>query len=621
MSTIPSSAIPARKRGLCSVARNKYDVDEDLDEPFNARQFRRVLRYVRPYSKRVFKALAISLTGSALNLLSPILLMLVMDDVIPNKDVGGLFLIAAGLTGIISISAVMTRMRMSTMVTVGQSIIHDIRLDMFRHLQALPFSYFDNRPHGKILVRIVNYVNSISDLLSNGIVNVIVDLLSLAIIVTYLFLVNPVLALYSMVGIPILMVGALSLKGAQRRAQQAQSRKMSNQTAYTHESIIGMKETQAFVREEFNRGIFSRLQWAYRKQWMKTAMLNLVLWPYIELVSMSTGAMLYGIGAYAITGRIGFAVSVGEIVAFVGYTWRFWMPITNLSNFYTQLLSAAAYIERIFEFLDEPLVIEDHEGAIDLPVIRGEVSFRDVHFEYDPGHPVLTGVTFEAKPGDSVALVGPTGAGKSTIVNLIGRFYDVSPGCLFIDGNDILDVRQDSLRRQMGIMMQEPFLFPVSILDNIRYGRLDATDEECIEAARAVHADEFIQRFPNSYNTVINEQGSGVSAGEKQMISFARVLLANPRILIMDEATASIDTQTEKLLQKGLERLLSGRTSFIIAHRLSTIRTASQILYIDHGTVQERGTHEELLAMNGAYTHLFRSQYQAFADVSDARQS
>ncbi len=598
------------------MARNRYDVDEELDVPFNSRQFRRILRYVRPYASRVVKALAFSLTGSALNLLSPILLMLVMDTVIPNKDVRGLFLIAIGLTSIISISAVLTRVRMSTMVTVGQSIIHDIRLDMFRHLQALPFSYFDNRPHGKILVRIVNYVNSISDLLSNGIVNVIVDMISLAIIVVYLFLVNPVLAVYSMAGIPLLLIGVMSLKGLQRRAQQALSRKMSNQTAYTHESIIGMKETQAFVREEVNRGIFDKLQWAYRKQWMKTAMLNIVLWPYIDLVSNATVAFLYGLGAYAITGRIGFAVSVGEIVAFVGYVWRFWMPITNLSNFYNQLLSAAAYIERIFEFLDEPLLIEDSKSAYDLPTIEGNVTFRDVRFEYDPGHPVLTGVTFEAKPGDSIALVGPTGAGKSTIVNLIGRFYDMTPGCLFIDGHDILEVRQDSLRRQMGIMMQEPFLFPETILENIRYGRLDATDEECVEAAKAIHADEFITRFPDGYLTVINEQGSGVSAGEKQMISFARVLLANPRILILDEATASIDTQTEKLLQKGLERLLAGRTSFIIAHRLSTIRTATQILYIDHGSIQERGTHEELLAAGGSYAQLFHSQYQAFSETA-----
>ncbi len=596
------------------MARNRYDVDEELDAPFNARQFRRILRYVRPYTGRVTRALVVSLLASALNLLSPILLMLVMDRIIPDKNVPGLFLIAGGLTAIIVFSAVLTHLRMKTMVSVGQSIIHDIRLDMFRHLQQLPFSYFDNRPHGKILVRLVNYVNSISDLLSNGIVNVIIDLISLAIIVVYLFLVNPRLAVYSMVGVPFLLVGVLSLKGAQRRAQQAQSRKMSNLTAYTHESIIGMKETQAFVREEVNRGIFTKLQWAFRKQWMKTAMLNIVLWPYIDLVSHSTVAFLYGLAAYAISGRIGYVVTVGEIVAFVGYVWRFWMPITNLSNFYNQLLSAAAYIERIFEFLDEPLVIEDKEGAYDLPSIEGTVTFRDVHFEYEPGNPVLTGVTFEARPGDTIALVGPTGAGKSTIVNLIGRFYDVVPGCLFIDGHDILDVNQDSLRRQMGIMMQEPFLFPETILENIRYGRLDATDEECIAAARAVHADEFIQRFPDGYHMVINEQGSGVSAGEKQMISFARVLLADPRILILDEATASIDTQTEKLLQKGLERLLAGRTSFIIAHRLSTIRTASQILYIDRGTIQERGTHDELLALGGAYAHLFHSQYQAFAD-------
>lgn len=596
------------------MARNKYDVDEELDAPFNAHQFRRMLRYVRPYTARVVKALLISMLGNSLSLLSPIMLMLVMDRVIPNKDVRSLFLISAGLITIIALSATLTRIRMSTMVTVGQSVIHDIRLDMFKHLQALPFSYFDNRPHGKILVRIVNYVNSISDLLSNGIVNVIVDFISLGIIVVYLFLVNPVLAVYSMAGIPLLLVGVMALKGAQRRAQQALSRKMSNLTAYTHESIIGMKETQSFVREEVNRGIFSTLQWAYLKQWMKTAILNIVLWPYIDLVSNSTVAFLYGLGAYAISGRIGFAVTVGEIVAFVGYVWRFWMPITNLSNFYNQLLSAAAYIERIFEFLDEPLLIADHPDAYDLPTIKGEVEFRKVDFEYDPGHPVLSGVTFTACPGDTIALVGPTGAGKSTIVNLIGRFYDVASDSLFIDGHDILGVRLDSLRRQMGIMMQEPFLFPGTILENIRYGRLDATDDECMTAARAVHADEFIRRFPDGYLTEINEQGSGVSAGEKQMISFARVLLADPRILILDEATASIDTQTEKLLQKGLERLLAGRTSFIIAHRLSTIRNASQILYVDGGSIQERGTHDELLSAGGAYEQLYQSQFKAFAD-------
>ena len=376
--------------------------------------------------------------------------------------------------------------------------------------------------------------------------------------------------------------------------------------AYTHESIAGIRVTQAFVREDVNQGIFLGLNRAYRRDWMRSAMLSISMWPYIDTVSNATVALLYGAGALWLRPEI----TVGVLVAFVAYVWRFWTPINNLSAFYNSLLAAAAYIERIFEFLDEPLVVKDAVGAKDMPRIEGAVEFDHVGFWYEEGIPVLEDLSFHVAPGETVALVGPTGAGKSTIVSLLSRFYDVPQGSIRIDGIDVKDVTMDSLRRQMGIMLQEPFLFPGTLLENIRYGRLDATDEEVVAAAKAVCADEFIRKKPQGYATEVHERGTGVSAGERQLISFARVLLADPRILILDEATASIDTRTEKALQKGLEVLLAGRTSFVIAHRLSTIRNATRILYIDDRGIKESGTHDDLLAARGAYRTLYESQFE-----------
>ncbi|HBP38117.1 MAG TPA: multidrug ABC transporter ATP-binding protein [Clostridiales bacterium] len=594
------------------MARNRYDIDEKLDAPFNFTQFKNLLGFSRPYFRPLSQTLVAMVVASALNLLSPLILMTAINRMIPAKDLTGLAMMALGYTAIVIVVAFISSYRIRKMNRVGQSIIHDIRLSMFRHLQQLPLTYFDDRPHGKILVRIVNYVNQVSDLLSNGLVNSLVELLSLVIIIVYMLLVDPLLTLYALAGMPFLITGILLLKNAQRRAQQALSRKNTNLNAYTQESLIGMKVTQVFAREEVNRGIYHRLCQEFRRAWMRSAMLNQSMWPFIDTVSNATVALIYAAGILwlrsAATGEM---VPVGTIIAFVGYVWRFWAPVINLANFYNTLINSAAYIERIFEFLHEPAVIADKPDAADLPRIQGHVRFDQVSFAYDPGHPVLDNISFSAAPGESLALVGPTGAGKSTIINLLCRFYDIKQGSITVDGHSVQDVKLDSLRTQMGIMLQDPFLFPVTIMENIRYGRLDATDAECIAAAKAVCAHEFILRLPQGYQTVINEQGSGVSAGEKQLISFARVLLADPRILILDEATASIDTQTEKALQKGLDRLMAGRTSFIIAHRLSTIKNASRIMVIADRAIVESGTHEELLERQGHYWRLYKSQFQA----------
>lgn len=590
------------------MARNKYDVDEILEDSFDINQVKRLLGYLKPYRKRFISVAFMMLSASAFTMLIPQFFQRVMDICIPQKDMKGIAFYSF-LTLLAALySAVSLRYKIKHTNLIGQQIIHDIRYDIFEHLQELPFSYYDDRPHGKIQVRVVNYVNSISDLLSNGILNTITDLCNLVFILVFMLLLNVKLTLVCLCGLPILAAVIIFIKKKQRKAWQIQSNKQSNLNAYIAESINGIRVTQSFVREEVNSGIFNKLSTGYRQSWMRAVMYNFTMGPSVDIISALTTAAIYVLGVnWMLSGQSD--ITVGVLIAFTAYIGRFWAPINTLAGFYNSLLTAISYLERIFETIDEPVLVKDAEGATEMPPIHGDVKFDHVTFSYEPGQPILKDVSFTAKQGESFAVVGPTGAGKTTLLNLLSRFYNVDSGRILIDGTDISGVTIHSLRKQMGVMMQDSFIFSGTIMDNIRYGNFTATDEEVIRAAKTVCAHDFIMEMENGYQTQVNERGSRLSAGQRQLISFARALLADPKILILDEATSSIDTETEIVLQKGLNELLKGRTSFIIAHRLSTIKNASCIMYVDKGTILERGTHDELMAQKGEYYHLYMSQY------------
>ncbi|MCR4960564.1 MAG: ABC transporter ATP-binding protein/permease [Lachnospiraceae bacterium] len=590
--------------------RNTYREDEILETPFDIHHLMRASVYIKPYSLKMLFALVMSAIAAITGLLAPMITQYVLDDVVPAKDTKKIIIMSLLLVGVFVISIICVTLRSTMMIGVSQSIIYDIRKDLFKHLQDLPFQYYDDRPHGKILIRVVNYVNSVSDMLSNGLINIVLETINLIFIVIFMFLVDVKLALVVMCGVPILAAFMFYIKNKQRRAWQMVSNKNSNLNAYLQENIVGARITQIFAREDENAEIFATLSDNCRKTWMKAVRYNNLIWPGIDNISVLVRAGIYIFGLVVfVNGNY----TVGTILAITSYAARFWQPIMNLGNIFNNFINNIAYLERIFETMDEPVTIKDADDAVDMKPIKGHVEFENVTFAYEEGKTVLHNVSFAVEPGESVALVGPTGAGKSTIVSLISRFYNVGEGRILIDGQDISKVHLKSLRSQMGIMLQDSFIFSGTIKDNIRYGKLDATDEEIVKSSKTVCADSFITKMHDGYETEVKERGNLLSQGQKQLISFARTLLSDPAILVLDEATSSIDVQTEKALQTGLNAMLKGRTSFIIAHRLSTIKNCDKIMYIDDGGIAECGTHDELMARKGLYYRLYTAQMDDIA--------
>lgn len=595
------------------MARNKFDVDERLETPFQLKHLKRAGKYIGKHKYQMMLALLLSSLASIAALFIPKITEWVLDVAVPNKDAALIGRMAAMFIGIILLSIVFNTIRSRIMVHVSQDIIFDIRQDLFAHLQRLPFSYYDSRPAGKILVRVINYVNSVSDILSNGIINMILEIINLVFIVIFMYATDALLATIILAGLPFFLAVIIILKPRQRRAWQNQSNKNSNYTAYLAESIDGVRVSQLFTRQEVNMGIMTKLAEACRTAWMKAIYISNAVWLSSETMTQIVLVFLYIAGVYWMAD--GEMVSFGVILAMSQYVSRFWQPITNLANIYNNFVNNLAYLERIFETMDEPVAVDDAPDAVELPEIDGEVTFDNVTFAYEEPITILENMDLHVRAGESIALVGPTGAGKSTVVNLLCRFYNINGGRILLHGkdgstHDISKVTLHSLRSQLGIMLQDSFIFDGTLADNIRYGRLDATDEEIKIASKRVRADDFISAMPEGYNTRVKERGGNLSQGQKQLVAFARTLLSDPAILILDEATSSIDTQTEKLLQEGIQEMLKDRTSFIIAHRLSTIKNCDRILYIGNKGIMEAGSHDELMAKKGLYYTLYTTQAQ-----------
>ena len=586
---------------------NNIEKDEEIVRRSKKEIIIRLMAYLKPYKAKSMIVILLMILVMLCNVVNPYLLQQAIDVYVVNKDINGILLIG-GILLVINIFAwIASKIRWTMISKITNNILVNIRHELYEHIQKLSFDFFDNRPVGKILARVVGDVNALKNLFNQSIQTLIPELLSLVCVAMAMFILNVKLAMACIILLPFLTIAMFYIEIHSRKRWEVFRNKRSNLNGFTHEDFSGIKVVQAFANEKNTEKNFRKMVKEQKEAFLNAVRLNDCFWPLVEL-SWGIGTLIvFAIGYKLILSG---EIQVGKLIAFSMYTGMFWRPIMNLSSFYNTLITNFAAADRIFDILDQEPDIENIGKAPKMNRIEGKVEFRNIDFSYNVGGKVLNNINFKVNSGDRIALVGATGSGKTTIISLLSRFYDPTDGEILVDGKNIKYVDLYSYRSQMGIMLQDTFLFSSTIMENIRYGRLDATDEEVINAAKAVNAHEFIMKLENGYDTEVNERGSRLSLGQRQLVSFARALLANPRILILDEATSNIDTQTEMLVQKGIEKLIKGRTSFVIAHRLSTIRDCDKILVISDGEIIEAGTHDELLRNKGMYYDLYSAQYK-----------
>lgn len=596
----------AMRGGPGAFRLDDYDVKLSEVDP---RVYRLLGSLIRPYVPRLGLGVVLMVTTALTGLVGPYLTQVAIDRFVAEGDPAGLDLVALAFLATALLNWWSSYGQTYIVSFVGQSIIYDLRDRMFRHLQRLSFRFFDSMATGRIMSRLMSDVDAINQLVSSGLVSLFADSLVLVTIMATMLWMNWRLALVSFITIPTLLVVLRIFRGWMRDAFMTMRRRAADMNAHLAEAIAGIRVTQAYGREARNQQQFDNINERFRQANLGAVRVWATMMPSIELVSAFGVTLVLWYGGVLLRGGTA-DVTVGQVAAFILYLNRFFMPIRDLSQVFNVFQAAVVSAERVAELLDQQPEIVDRPGARDLPRVAGRVEFRDVVFGYEPGQVVLKGINLRAEPGETIALVGPTGAGKSSIINLLARFYEPQEGQVLVDGVDLRTVTQRSWRSQLGIVLQDTFLFSGTIRENIRYGRPDATDEEVEAAARAVGAHEFITRLEKGYDTEVHERGAKLSVGQRQLIAFARALCADPAVLILDEATSNIDTHTESVIQSALQTLLRGRTAFVIAHRLSTIRSADRIYYIEDGQITEQGRHEELLALGGRYAELYRGQWE-----------
>lgn len=585
--------------------RNTFFEDEKIEKKIDIRQLGRTVRYILPYKKILFLVTCMMLVAAVVSLLPPRLLQKIVDEVVVDQDYRELALMGMGLVLLAAAEILATFIQSRSMGKMGLNIISTIRTDIFNRLQQLSFDYFDNRPDGKIVVRVTEYINGLADFFSNYVMMFAIYIVKIVVVTVFMLSLSPVLTAIVFATVVPMMIIVFLLRSYLRKLYSAHRAKNSNRSAFLVESIMGEQIVKNYNRIEINKDTYKKIHEESVNMWWsitKRARLN---HPVVQIFWHGGTLCIYGVAlALILSGND--LITAGVVITFTTYMSSFQDPLSQISTIIQELAQVSANLEQVFDTIDYPLEIQDKENAVTLKDVKGNVDFHDVTFVYEEGVNILEHFNLHVKQGETIALVGPTGAGKTTVISMLTRFYDVREGSVTIDGIDVRDASLFSLRREVGVLMQDPFIFKGTVLDNIRYGRWDATDEECIQAAKMIRADKFIQRLNGGYQHQLEERGSGLSAGEKQLISFARIVLKNPSVIILDEATSAIDTETELLIQEALEILLKGKTAFVVAHRLSTIRTADRILYISNKGIAEEGTHEELMAKKGLYYELAR---------------